>query len=71
MLEYNDNLIYSIIVYLFICYFLYTSKNSVIFNNDGTFKQFGLKENETIFPFWLISLVLGISIYYVRIVIYN
>ena len=65
--EYNDNLIYSIVIYLIICYILYSSKNKYMFDNNGKFKQFGLKQHETIFPFWLVSLVLGISVYYIKV----
>ena len=68
MEEYNDNLIHSVIIYLIISYILYTSKNKYMFTDDGNFKQFGLKNNETIFPFWLVTLVLGISVYYIRVV---
>ena len=68
MEEYNDNLIYSIVIYLIICYVLYNSKNKYMFNENGKFKQFGLKPSETIFPFWLVALVLGICVYYTRII---
>lgn len=68
MEEYNDNLIYSAIIYLIICYILYTSKNKYMFTDGGNFKQFGLKPTETIFPFWLVALVLGISVYYIRVI---
>ena len=33
--EYNDNLIYSIVIYLIICYILYSSKNKYMFDNNG------------------------------------
>ena len=68
MLEYNDNLIYTIVIYLITCYVLYNSKTKLMFDDNGKFKQFGLKPNETIFPFWLVALVLGISVYYVRVI---
>ena len=38
-----------------------------MFDNNGKFKQFGLKQHETLFPFWLVSLVLGISVYYIKV----
>lgn len=65
--DYNDNLIYSIVIYLIISYILYQSKNKYMFDENGRFKQFGLKPNETIFPFWLVSLVLGITVYYIKV----
>ena len=68
MFEYNDNLIYSIVIYLIICYILYNSKNNLMFDNKGKFKQFGLQPNMTVFPFWLVALVLGISVYYMRVI---
>ena len=66
MLEYNDNLIFTIIVYLIISYVLYNSKNNIMFDNNGKFKKFGLNKDETIFPFWLVSLIIGLFIYYFR-----
>lgn len=65
--DYNDNLIYSIVIYLIISYILYQSKNKYMFDKNGKFKQFGLKPNETIFPFWLVTLVLGITVYYIKV----
>lgn len=69
MYEYNENIFYSIITYLLICYMLYASKNSLMFDNQGKFKQFGLKANETVFPFWLVALVLSLSVYYMRVIV--
>lgn len=67
MIEYNDNLIFSIVIYLIISYVLYNSKNDIMFDNNGKFRRFGLKKDETIFPFWLVAMVLGIFIYYIKV----
>jgi len=62
-MEFNNNIKMTIISFVLICFGLYYTKPSFIFNNDGTFKQFGLNKEKTIYPFWLVSLILGIIIY--------
>ena len=54
----------AVLLFLFIYYTVVTSKPSVLFYEDGTIREFGVGyKNKTIFPIWLISIVLGIWCY--------
>jgi len=39
-----------------------------MFDENNNFKSFGLGSEETIFPFWLVSSLIGISCYYFLII---
>ena len=43
-------------------------KHEKMFDSDGNFKCFGLHENETVFPFWLVTTLIGLSSYYFLII---
>ena len=62
MLSFNYNL--CCILVLFICFnlLLYRLKPNSMFYKDR-FRRFGLSNNETVFPFWLVSLIFGIFLY--------
>ncbi len=62
MLSFNYNL--CCILVLFICFnlLLYRLKPNSMFYK-GRFRRFGLSNNETVFPFWLVSLIFGIFLY--------
>ena len=64
MIQLNDQLKISIIVVLIASYFLYNQKPSCMFKNNGEFKSFGLKPDETPFPFFMIITVIGFTTYY-------
>tara|TARA_Y100000389_G_scaffold144322_1_gene142666 strand:- start:183 stop:323 length:141 start_codon:yes stop_codon:yes gene_type:complete len=34
-----------------------------MFHENGEFKQFGVGKQKTIYPFWLVTLIIGIMIY--------
>ena len=36
--------------------------------SKGNFKCFGLNKNETIFPFWLVTTIIGLFTYYILII---
>jgi len=63
MFEFNDKLLYALGVYLGVCYFLYRMKHPKMFDEQGHFRAFGLHQGETIFPFWLVTLVIGLGAY--------
>tara|TARA_B100001123_G_C14871625_1_gene852209 strand:+ start:526 stop:750 length:225 start_codon:yes stop_codon:yes gene_type:complete len=68
MFEYDEILLTTIIIYLGICYFLYNLKHPKMFDEKGNFKCFGLNKNETIFPFWLVTTIIGLFTYYILII---
>jgi len=64
MIELNENLKISIIVIVVSSYLIYDQKPEYFFKDNGEFKSFGLKPDETPFPFFIIITVLGFSTYY-------
>jgi len=64
MIQLNDNLKISIIVVLVSSYLIYDQKPECFFKPTGEFKAFGLKQDETPFPFFIIITVIGFSTYY-------
>jgi len=68
MLELSDVLIKSISIYLLVCFGLYRIKHPKMFKPNGEFRRFGLKGEETITPFWLVTSLTGITTYYLLLV---
>lgn len=64
MFEFDSNLVYAVGIYLAACYGLYSYKHESMFDNEGNFKTFGLHKNETVFPFWLVTTIIGLFSYY-------
>lgn len=67
MIEMNDNLKLSILVVLVSSYILYEKKPECLFNRDGSFKSFGLKEGSTPFSFTIVITIIGFTTYYLLI----
>ena len=68
MFEYDESLYIAIFIYLISCYILYTIKHPKMFDEEGHFRCFGLNKTDTIFPFWLVTLMIGLLSYYLLIV---
>ena len=68
MFDFDSNLVYAIGIYLASCYCLYSLKHESMFDERGDFKTFGLHKNETVFPFWLVTTMIGLFSYYLLIV---
>ena len=68
MISFDTNIKLTIIVYTLFSVFLYNFKLPLMFNQNGEFKSFGITEDKTIYPFWLITLIFGIFIYYLIII---
>jgi hypothetical protein len=67
MLDFDKSLMTAIFVYLLACFALYQLKHPKMFDENGHFKAFGLHKNETVFPFWLVTTVIGLTSYYVLV----
>jgi len=67
MIELNDNLKISIVVLLVSSYLIYEQKPECFFTTKGEFKGFGLKHDETPFPFFMVISVIGFTTYYALI----
>ena len=65
MFEFDESLILAIAIYLTSCYILYQVKHKTMFDEKGNFKCFGLQKGETVFPFWLVTTMIGLFSYYI------
>lgn len=68
MFSMNMTLLKSIGFYLLVCFGLYKIQHPRMFKENGEFKNFGLNQDETITPFWLITTLVGISTYYLLLI---
>ena len=54
----------SVVLFIIIFVFIQMMKPVCFYNKDGSIREFGLGyKNKTIFPIWLLSLILGILCY--------
>lgn len=68
MFDFDENLIIALIIYLGSCFFFYRLKHEKMFNDEGKFKCFGLNKDETTFPFWLVTTMIGLFSYYLLVI---
>ena len=68
MVDFDSNLFTTIVIYLIACYILYNLKHPKMFDEEGNFKCFGLNKNETVFPYWLVTTLIGLSSYYFLVI---
>jgi len=64
LLNINHNLKITALIVLVVGYFVYEQKPSQFFTSDGKFKNFGLKQNETPFPYFIMLMIVGFLTYY-------
>ena len=62
-MKFDDNIKMAIIIFGIFSFGLYYFKPQFAFHPDGSFKQFGLNKDQTIYPFWLVVLIIGIVSY--------
>ena len=65
MFEIDKNLQNTILLYILFCIVIYKNKHRYFFKKNGEFKSFGIGENKTIIPYWLVCIVFGLVIYLV------
>lgn len=65
---FNRPILSSVMIYLIACYLLFSIKHPKMFHENGDFKTFGLHEDQTISPFWLITTLIGLFSYYLILV---
>lgn len=67
----ENSIILSILLFIFIFGIIIIIKPSCFYNKNGSIRQFGIGyRNKTIFPIWLLSIILGILCYLI-IIYYN
>jgi hypothetical protein len=60
----NNITLVAIILFITIFSLIQLSKPVFLYNTDGSIREFGIGyKNKTIFPIWLLSIVLGIVCY--------
>ena len=64
MIELNDNLKIALVVVLVSSYLIYQRKPGCFFKDTGEFKSFGLTQDQTPFPFFMVVTVIGFTTYY-------
>jgi hypothetical protein len=60
----SSRILYSVLLYILLMTLIYTVKPKLIFNNDGTIKNYGIKDKDTIYSLGVISIVLAIISFY-------
>tara|TARA_B100000035_G_C20736892_1_gene438030 strand:+ start:333 stop:632 length:300 start_codon:yes stop_codon:yes gene_type:complete len=64
MIQLNKQLKISIVIVIAVGYILYDQKPTGLFTTEGKFKDFGLSQDQTPFPFFLVLFVVGFISYY-------
>ena len=67
-MKFDTNVKVTLIMFVILSITIYYLKPQIMFNPDGSFKQFGLTKDKTIYPYWLSCLILGIIVYLVIII---
>ena len=67
MIQLDKHIKLTLLIYLIICGTIYYMKPNMMFSPNGSFKRFGMgdKRYNTIFPFWLVTTMIGVMIFYV------
>lgn len=60
----NTRLLYAIVFFILLIALLFTTKPSLIFNQDGSLKPYGVGEDKTMFSFGVFTVVLAILSFY-------
>ena len=68
MFEISLTLVKAIGIYLLACIGLYKIKHPRMFKENGEFKCFGLNQDDTTTPFWLVTTLVGLTSYYLLLI---
>lgn len=61
----NTRIIYSILFYVLLIILIILAKPSVMFERDGSLKQFGIGDDKTMFSLGVFTVVLAVLSFYV------
>jgi hypothetical protein len=64
MVTINSRVVYSLMFFLLLMVLIVVSKPSMIFNREGSLKQFGIGEEKTMFSLGVLTVVLAILSFY-------
>ena len=60
---------YSLIIYIFSLFVLFNIKPSFSFNEEGEMKEWGIGDKKTMFPIYIVSIIVSIlSLFFLTIV---
>jgi len=65
----NSRIIYSVLFFTLLIILLFVSKPSVMFEDNGEFKNFGIGPEKTLFSFGIFTAVLAIISFYIFCII--
>jgi len=68
MINLDNNIKMTLIGFAVISIIIYQLKPRFIFHENGSFKQFGLTKDKTIYPYWLVIIISGFLIYSVCLI---
>ena len=71
MINIDYNFKYTIYFYILLSMLLYCLKPKLLFDDIGNFKQFGIDNDKTIFPFWIVTQFLSIFFYFLLVIKFN
>ena len=61
----SNVLLSSVIIFMFLFMIIILTKPAIIFNKDGTFRNFGIGySKKTVIPIWLVTIILAIISYF-------
>lgn len=61
----NTRIIYAILFYILLIVLIIISRPSIMFESDGSIKQFGIGEEKTMFSLGVFTVVLAILSFYI------
>ena len=70
MFKIENNIAIAVILYLLLISIIIYLKPRIIFTKDSRIKRFGTGQNKTLYPFWLVAIIIGILSYYL-VLMYN
>ena len=60
----SSRIIYSIILYILLMSLIYVVKPKIIFNDNGSIKSYGMKQNQTMYSLGVVSVIISIVSFY-------
>ena len=71
-LLYKNRIAISIFIFASLLFLIHTIKPSIVYDNDGSFLQLGVGySNKTIFPIWLVCVILALLSYIAVMTVIN
>ena len=69
MLKINSRVVYSVLFYLLLMILIFVSKPSVMFDDNGNVKHFGIGDHKTVFSFGVLTVVIAAISFYIFCII--